>query len=172
MKSDYYKRYIDVNTKRKADISELFQNPKVFSNLISDMVALFRGIKIDKVIGIDAYGFVLAAPMALKLKKPLVLVRKEGKLPGLQKNIARVSIVDYKERKIMEVLRKSIKKGDRVLIVDEWIESGGQMKGVVKLLERLGAKIVGIGVINADRKKCPRILLDKYNLQSLINKNL
>ena len=163
---EYYKKYIDFSTKGRADIREIFENPKVFSNLIKDMIKLFKDIKFDKVIGIDALGFVLASPIALKLKKPLVFVRKEGKLPGLKKDKARISFIDYQKRKTMEILKKSINKNERVLIVDEWIETGGQVKAIIGLIESLGGKVAGIGVINADKKAKP--LFDKYNLRSLI----
>lgn len=168
MIKNYYRKYIDFNARPRADISEIFENPMVFSNLIRDLVVMFKDIKIDKVVGMDAMGFLLASPIALKMKKPLVLVRKEGKLPGLKKDIARISFVDYQHKKTMEVLRKSINKGDRILIIDEWVETGGQVKGVIKLIEGLGGKIVGIGVLNADRKNRAVKLLDKYNLRSLI----
>jgi len=168
MNKNYYRKYIDFETKRRADMSEIFENPKVFSNLINDMVALFNGIKIDKVIGMDAFGFILASPIALKLKKPLTLARKGGKLPGLKKDISKISIIDYQCNKIIEIPKKSIKKGDRVLIIDEWIKTGGQMAGVIKLIEKLGGRVVGIGTINADENKGARKLFNKYNLKSII----
>ena len=80
----------------------------------------------------------------------------------------KISIIDYQCNKIIEIPKKSIKKGDRVLIIDEWIETGGQMAGVIKLIEKLGGRVVGIGTINADENKGARKLFNKYNLKSII----
>lgn len=169
MKSEYYRKYISFETKGRSDISGILANPDVFENMIKDLIKSFRGF--DKIAAIDALGFILGGAMAFESKKPLVLIRKGGKLPNLDKDIVRKSFVDYtKTTKSFEMTKNSITKGDRVLIVDEWIETGSQVKAAISLIEGLGGKVAGITTINADKNENTKVLFDKYNLKSLIDK--
>ncbi|MAG76041.1 MAG: adenine phosphoribosyltransferase [Colwelliaceae bacterium] len=166
MKYPYYNKKINRKTKGRCDVTPLFEDPTVFSRLVSDLIKPFSKTKYNKVAGLDALGFVLASAVSLKTKKPLVLIRKEGKLPGLKKTST--SFIDYsRHKKTFEINKSSISKGDRVLIVDEWIETGTQAKAAIKLIEKLGGKVAGIAVINADLNKKTKILFDKYNLKPL-----
>jgi adenine phosphoribosyltransferase len=167
MKSEYFKKYISFETKGKSDISPLLANPEAFNNMIKDLIKPFKDF--DKIAAIDALGFILGGAVAFKVKKPLILIRKEGKLPNLDKDIIRESFLDYtKTNKSFEITKKSITKGDKVLIVDEWIETGAQLKAAISLIESLGGKVIGISTLNADKNEQTKILFDKYNLKSLI----
>lgn len=168
MNYDYYEKYINKNTTGRYDVTPLFENPKVFSRLIGDLIEPFKNIRFDKIVGLDALGFVLGGAMAIKMKKGFVPLRKGGRLPGVKGTVARTSFVDYsKNRKTFEINKDSIKKGDKVLIVDEWIETGTQVKASIKLIEKLGGKVIGISALNVDENDKTRFLFEKYNLKPI-----
>jgi adenine phosphoribosyltransferase len=169
MKWDYYKKHIKgVITTTRCDISPIFENPKVFNNLIKDMIKPFKKNSYDKIVALDALGFIVGTAIACRTKKPLVLIRKKGKFPYKKSFIFSKGFEDYTGlKKGFEIKKSSIKKGERILIVDEWIETGAQMKIAVELIEKLGGKIIGISTINADRNKKIEILFNKYNCRSL-----
>ena len=124
--------------------------------------------KIDKIVALDALGFVLGSAMANKLETGLVLARKGGKLPRKQKNLLKQFFTDYtKTKKLFEISKNAIKKGDKILIVDEWIETGAQVKAVIKLVEKAQGKIIGISVLSAEKNTKTKILFDKYNLKTI-----
>lgn len=126
------------------DITPLLQEPKTFREVIQKLSQPFIDKKIDKVVGIDARGFLLAAPIAYKLKAGLCIVRKKGKLPfkaieeSYQKEYGPDTLTIHKD---------TIKKGERILIIDDVLATGGTLAATSKLIERLGGKIVGIGLL-------------------------
>ncbi len=167
MKYSYYDKYIGKDTILRSDVTPLFEDPKVFSNLVSDLVKPLRGLKIDKVVAIDALGFVLGTAMAQKLGKGMVLARKGGKLPYEKSQIIRQAFTDYtKKRKALEMKKSSIKKGDKVIIVDEWIETGAQVRAVIKIVEKLGGRVVGISTICCD-DKAKDVILKRYTIRAI-----
>jgi adenine/guanine phosphoribosyltransferase-like PRPP-binding protein len=83
----YYFRRINKRTRGRYDVTPIFEDPEAFSNLIKDLTAPFQTSRIDKVLGIDALGFILAAAISYRLKKPLVLARKGGRLPYVPKDL-------------------------------------------------------------------------------------
>ena len=128
----------------------------------------FKNIQFDKIVALDALGFILGGAIALKVKKPLILARKMGKLPSNQDSLVKVDFSDYsKSTKSFEMYKDSIKSGDRVIIVDEWIETGTQVKSVIELIEKQGGIVVGICAINADRNDRTKILFEKYNCKPI-----
>ena len=140
----------------------------MFNYLVNDMIKPFKNMNIDKVVGLDALGFILGSAIAQKLKVGLVLVRKGGKLPGAKNTLIRDTFTDYtKTKKIFEMNNKSLKKGEKVLIVDEWIETGSQMKSAIKLIEKQGGKIIGITSFGAEKHKNTQVLFNKYNCQAI-----
>jgi len=168
MNYDYYDSYINKNTTGRCDVTPLFENFEVFTRLIGDLIKPFKNVKFDKIVGLDALGFVLGGAMAIRMKKGFVPVRKGGGLPGVKGTVVRTSFVDYsKNRKIFEMNNNSIKKDDKVLIVDEWIETGTQVKASIRLIEKLGGKVIGISTLNIDKNNKTRILFEKYNLKAI-----
>ena len=165
----YYDSFINKKTNGRYDVTPLFENPDVFSNLLNDMIAPFADIEFDKFVGLDALGFVIGGALALKQKKGFVCVRKGGKLPGKDGSVLSTSeFVDYTNKsKSFEINRSSIKKGEKVILVDEWIETGTQMKAAIKLIEELGGEIVGISCLCSEKSKETQILYEKYNLKSI-----
>ena len=107
--------------------------------------------------------------MATELRKGLVLIRKAGKLPNLKRNIARQSFTDYTgEQNAFEVNKALIAQRDRILVIDDWVETGGQLKGLTRLIERRGATIAGISVIGLNQIKQTQPLQNRYNVHALI----
>ncbi len=166
MKYEYYDKHVNKRTKLRCDVTPIFQNPKVFSNLINDLIKPFKNFNV--IVGIDALGFIIGGAMAHKLKKGFVPIRKGDKLPGVRGTVIRTAVVDYtNKKKTFEMNKDSIKKGDKVLIVDEWIETGSQIKAAIKLIEKQGGKVIGITALCAERTSKTRILFDKYNCKAI-----
>tara|TARA_Y100000310_G_scaffold333646_1_gene411617 strand:- start:1659 stop:2177 length:519 start_codon:yes stop_codon:yes gene_type:complete len=168
MNYSYYEKFVNKNTKGRYDVVPLFGKPEVFSNLIGDLIKPFKKVKIDKVVGLDSLGFVIGSAVAFKLKKGFVAVRKGGRSPGVKGTVLKVNFKDYsKKNKVFEINKNLIKKRDRILIVDDWIESGEQMKAAIKLIEKLSGEVVGISVLRAHRTKETEVLFDKYNCKAI-----
>lgn len=147
------------------DITPLLEDKKAFCHAVDEMADYFLDKKIDKVVGIDARGFLLAAPVAYKLNAGLSIVRKKGKLP--HKVIAQKYALEYAEN-IIEMHKDTIKKGERIYIVDDVLATGGTMEATCKLVEKLGGKIAGVGfLINLKFLKGEE-KLKKYPIYSLI----
>ena len=148
------------------DITTLLQDGKTFRYVINNLVKPFAKKKIDKVVAIDARGFLLASPVAYKLGCGVSLVRKKGKLPS--KTIEEKYDKEYGPD-VLTIHEDTIKKGEKVLIVDDLLATGGTIEATIKLVERLGGKIVGICFIIdlpflGGSKK-----LDKYKLNWLVS---
>ena len=168
MQYPYYDRYINKKTKGRYDVTPIFQKPAVFSRLLTDLLRPFKSTKFDKIAGLDALGFIIGGALAQKTKTGFIPIRKGGKLPGIKGTILKTTFVDYtKIQKSLEVNKSAIKKGDKILLVDEWIETGSQMKSAIKLIEKLGGKVVGISALCSHKNKQTKILFDKYNLKSI-----
>jgi adenine phosphoribosyltransferase len=126
------------------DITTLLQDGKVFKYVIDEMISPYKAAEINKVVAIDARGFLLASPIAYKLGCGVSLVRKKGKLP--YKTIEEKYIKEYGPD-LLTINEDTIEKGDRVLIIDDLLATGGTMEATVKLVERLGGTIIGISFI-------------------------
>jgi adenine phosphoribosyltransferase len=164
----YYLDHIDMRSMAKPDFSTLYADPVVFSNLVKDLCKPFKKLEFDKVVAPESMGFILGSAISLKLKKSFVPIRKGGKLPTVRKYIVRQSFTDYtKEKNTFEMNRRLINPGDKVLIVDDWIETGGQMKGLIKLLEKQGAEIVGISLLGFNQTKRTKTISGKYNIKGI-----
>mgnify|MGYP000039751448 CR=1 FL=1 len=147
------------------DITPVLQDKKSFRFLINELIKPYKNKKIDKVVGIDARGFLLAAPIAYKLGAGLCIVRKKGKLP--YETVAQNYSLEYGEETI-EMHKDSILPGEKVLIVDDVIATGGTLKATADLVEKLGGKIVGIVVFVELEDLKGREKLKKYRLYSLV----
>jgi len=156
-----YLRLIDTQTPGpRCDVTPLFADPRAFAALVTDLCSPFQSTAIDYVAGIDALGFILGTAMALHLNKGFIPIRKGGKLPV---DVTAVEFVDYSgQPKTLELRQGSIQSGDRVLLVDEWIETGAQVGAAVDLIEGAGAVVAGIAAINMDDNPGVRRLREKY----------
>jgi len=121
------------------DITTLLNNPEGFGTVIEELVNRYKGEKIDKIAAIEARGFIIAAPLAYLLNVGLVLIRKPGKLPS--KTINQDYELEYGTDRI-EVHTDAINRGDKVLIVDDLIATGGTAEATVKLVKKMHGEIV------------------------------
>ena len=126
------------------DITTLFADPRGLRLAIDQMLHPFVGIKVDKIVGLEARGFILGAAIAHQLGKGFVPIRKQGKLPG--KTISESYTLEYGEA-IMEVHDDAIEAGEKVLVVDDLLATGGTAEAGLKLLERLGADVIGCSFV-------------------------
>ncbi len=126
------------------DITPLLQDRELFYKTIDLLASPYLKNKIDKVIGIDARGFILAAAVAYKLKTGLAIVRKKGKLPA--KTISQEYSLEYGTN-ILEMHEDSILPGEKVVIIDDVLATGGTMKAAVDMVKKLKGKILGIGFL-------------------------
>lgn len=126
------------------DITPILADGKLFRKSISLLCETAGDFKIDKVVGIDARGFIFAAAVADRLGLGFVPVRKKGKLPWKTRQTAYA--LEYGES-IVELHEDAISPGESVLLVDDLLATGGTAAAAVKLLDELGANIVGISVL-------------------------
>ena len=139
---------------------------KVFCNAVKDMSKPFLSSGVTKVVAVDAMGFAFGAGVALKLNTGLVLARKANKIAWTTKT---TTFNDYSgERKGLEIADDSIKPDEKILIVDDWAETGAQIKAAIFLVEELGGVIVGVSCINMDDQVKKDSSLSKYRLHSII----
>ena len=123
------------------DITPVLEDKKTFSFLIDELAKFCEGQEIDKIVGIDARGFILASAMAYKLKTGLAIVRKKGKLP--YKTIAQEYTLEY-AAETLEMHEDAVMSGEKVLLVDDLLATGGTMKATIDIVEKLGGEIIGI----------------------------
>lgn len=127
------------------DITGVLVAPDVFRYCVDELCAVCRRDEIDAIAGIESRGFVFSAPVAEKLGIPLILIRKKGKLPG--KTLSCSYALEYGTAEI-EVHCDDITCGQRVLVIDDLIATGGTLKAARTVLEQGGAEVIGYaGVI-------------------------
>jgi adenine phosphoribosyltransferase len=121
------------------DISTLLGNPRAFRRAVDELVQPFAGARIDKVAGVEARGFILGGAMAHQLSCGFVPIRKKGKLPHRTVSIAYA--LEY-GTDAMEIHVDAVSPGEKVILVDDLIATGGTATAAVQLLQRLGAEVV------------------------------
>jgi adenine phosphoribosyltransferase len=145
------------------DITPLLGDPTSFRAVVDAMAAPFAGI--SKVVAIESRGFILGAPVAYTLGAGLVPVRKEGRLPAT--TVREEYALEYGSN-IVEVHEDALRAGERVLIVDDLLATGGTVRAAVNLVERLGAEVAGITVLAELAFLDGRQVLKGYDVRSLI----
>ena len=149
------------------DITTLIKDAKAFKYTNDMIIKLAKKIEFDKVAAIESRGFVFASTVSYQLEKPFILLRKANKLP------ADVHSVDFEleyGKATIEVHKDSIEKGEKVLIIDDLIATGGTAEAAAKIVEISGGKVAGfIFVINLFDLPGNNMLRDKgYKTESLI----
>ena len=148
------------------DITPLLVEPEAFQQVIDWLVQPYLNQKIDKIIGIDARGFIFASALAYKLKTGLSIVRKKGKLPW--QTVSQTYDLEYASN-IIEMHKDAVQPGEKVLLVDDVLATGGTMKACVNLVKQLGGEIISIDfLIELDYLKGREQIKD-YNIRSLIH---
>ncbi|MDR0585005.1 MAG: adenine phosphoribosyltransferase [Treponema sp.] len=127
------------------DITSILAAPKAFSYCVEAMVDIYKGKNIDAVAAIEARGFVFAAPFAVRMGIPLLLIRKKGKLPGV--TLSKKYDLEYAQAEI-EIHQEDIPVGKRILLLDDLIATGGTLNAARALLQAGGAEVPEIfGVV-------------------------
>ena len=126
------------------DVTTLFADPRGFRMAVDQMLHPYAGQAIDKVVGLEARGFILGGAIAHQLGTGFVPIRKKGKLPGT--TISQEYTLEYGEA-IMEIHDDALLAGEKILLVDDLLATGGTAEAGIKLIERLGAEIVGCAFI-------------------------
>jgi adenine phosphoribosyltransferase len=156
-----YLALIDRDTSgNRCDVTPLFGDYAAFSALVDDLAALVEPLAFDVVVGIDALGFILGAALALRMQRGFVPIRKGGKLPVA---VDSVECVDYTgQRKTLELRPGALAPGTRALLVDEWIETGAQVRAAIQLIEGQGGVIAGIATLHMDDDEATEPLRARY----------
>ncbi|MEO0678558.1 MAG: adenine phosphoribosyltransferase [Pseudomonadota bacterium] len=126
------------------DVTTLFADPRGFRMAIDQLLHPYAGEEIDKVVGLEARGFILGGAIAHQLSVGFVPIRKKGKLPGT--TISQDYTLEYGEA-IMEVHDDALEAGERILLVDDLLATGGTAEAGIKLIERLGARTIGCAFV-------------------------
>ena len=147
------------------DVTTIIQDKDGFKLAIDGLSDLLKDVDYDLIAGSESRGFVFGAPVAYKDGKGLVLFRKKGKLP--RDVISQEYDLEY-GKATLEVHKDAIKAGDRVVIVDDLIATGGTTEAMVKMIERLGGKVVKIVFVMELKGLKGRERLAGYDVDSLI----
>ena len=119
------------------DVTTLFADPRGFRMAIDQMLHPYAGMQIDKVVGLEARGFILGGAIAHQLSVGFVPIRKKGKLPGA--TISQAYTLEYGEA-VVELHDDAIQAGEKILVVDDLLATGGTAEAGIKLIERLGGR--------------------------------
>jgi adenine phosphoribosyltransferase len=147
------------------DITPLLQNPVAFSEVIETLTAKFANARLEAIVGIESRGFIFGAPLAFNLGLPLVPIRKPGKLPAATMSVEYA--LEYGEGQL-DIHQDAIAKGQRVLIVDDLLATGGTAKAAAQLVEMLGGNVGGFAFLVELIGLNGRERLEGYDVTSLI----
>jgi adenine phosphoribosyltransferase len=121
------------------DITPILLDPRLFSQIVNEFVRRLKGKNVDKIVAIESRGFIFGGAIANRLKVGLAIVRKPGKLP--YETIKETYELEY-GKDSLEIHKDAIKKGERVVIFDDVLATGGTAKATGNLVKRLGGKVV------------------------------
>ncbi|MEK6216171.1 MAG: adenine phosphoribosyltransferase [Boseongicola sp.] len=126
------------------DVTTLFADPRGFRICIDQLLHPYAGERIDKVVGLEARGFIVGGAIAHQLSVGFVPIRKKGKLPG--KTLSQDYKLEYGDA-IMEVHHDAIEADEKILVVDDLLATGGTAEAGIKLIEQMGGEIIGCAFI-------------------------
>ena len=144
------------------DVTTLFADARGFRMAIDQLLNPYAGTRIDKVVGLEARGFILGGAIAHQLSVGFVPIRKKGKLPGAV--ISQAYKLEYGEA-VMEIHDDALQPGEKVLIVDDLLATGGTCEAGIKLCERLGAEVMGCAFVIDLPELGGRRLLEKLGMK-------
>jgi len=147
------------------DITTLLKNPESFNYTLEQLIGFTKDLKINKVVGIESRGFIFGSLLAHKLHCGFIPVRKPGKLPADKISIS--YLLEYGEDKL-EIHKDAIQPGDKVLIHDDLLATGGTMNAVCQLIEKLGGEVVQISFIIELSFLKGREKLSNYDVRSIV----
>jgi adenine phosphoribosyltransferase len=126
------------------DVTTLFGDPRGFRMAVDQLLHPYSGTRIDKVAGLEARGFILGGAVAHQLSAGFVPIRKKGKLPG--RTIAQAYNLEYGAA-VMEIHDDALQPGDKVLLVDDLLATGGTAEAGLNLIEKLGGLVIGCAFV-------------------------
>lgn len=147
------------------DVTSVLQDADGLQLAVNTMNELIQDLEYDVVTGPESRGFIFGTPIAYLNKKPFVLIRKEGKLP--RETVKKEYDLEYGTA-VMEMHKDAIQPGQRVVIVDDLIATGGTTKAMIEMVEGLGGKVVGVVVLIELAGLCGREAIKGYRLDSAI----
>ncbi len=147
------------------DVTTLLKNGQCFHEVVNALTAPYVNRQVDVVVGIEARGFILAPSVAYGLKAGFVPVRKPGKLPAATHKVS--YDLEY-GTDALEIHQDAVEPGQRVLIVDDLIATGGTAKAVAEIVEKMGGKVVGLEFMVELTALKGRQKLTNYKVHSLI----
>ena len=147
------------------DITTILQDSEGLHLAIDQLIAMLDGVDFDVIVGPESRGFIFGVPVAYMLHKGFVPVRKKGKLPC--ETIEKEYDLEY-GKAVIEMHKDSIKKGQKVLIVDDLIATGGTTEAMIKLIEELGGEVVGMVFLMELAGLKGRERLKDYRMESAI----
>ena len=147
------------------DVTSILQDGEGFALAIDSLQKLLEGTEVDVIAAAESRGFIFGAPIAYNLHKPLVLIRKKGKLP--RKTIEQSYDLEYGSA-VLEMHQDSVKPGQKVVIIDDLIATGGTTKAMTDLVEKLGGQVVKICFVMELAGLKGRDLLKDYAVESAI----
>ena len=148
------------------DISPILKTPKALSYVIDQLSEPFLKKDIDAIAGIEARGFLLSSPLAIKLDKPMIPIRKAGKLP--YKAFKTTYDLEYGKDTI-EIHKDAINRGDKVLIVDDLLATGGTMNASINLINKAGGVVNDLSFIIELTQLNGRKILSQSNIKTNIH---
>ena len=150
------------------DITTLIKDKNAFKSCINKIVEISKKMDFDKIAAIESRGFIFSSPLSYIVNKPIILLRKENKLPADKYSVD--FKLEYGTAKL-EIHKDSIKKNDKVIIIDDLIATGGTANAAMQLVERSGGKVAGfIFVINLfDLGGLDKLKQKSFFTESLIN---
>jgi adenine phosphoribosyltransferase len=120
------------------DISPIMENSKLFGEIIDNFYERYKTKKIDAVVALEARGFIFGAPLAYQLKVPLIMIRKEGKLPG---EVYRATYRKLYGEGVFIMRKNALCTGQQVIIIDDFYSTGGSLEAAAKLVQQAGATV-------------------------------
>lgn len=151
------------------DITTLIDDKEAYKYTIDSLAEYIKDKNVDVVVGPEARGFIFGAPLAYKIEASFVPVRKKGKLPC--ETVAVEYDLEY-GKDSLEIHKDAIKPGQKVVIVDDLLATGGTIEAVAKLIEKLGAELVGIEFVIELTDLKGRDKLKNYDVMSLVKYNV
>ncbi|MCQ2401123.1 MAG: adenine phosphoribosyltransferase [Lachnospiraceae bacterium] len=147
------------------DVTSIIQDPEGLRLAINGLVGLTMGVDFDVIVGPESRGFIFGVPVAYLTGKGFVPVRKKGKLP--RETVSEKYDLEYGQAEV-EMHKDAIKPGQKVLVVDDLIATGGSAEAACKLVEKLGGEVVRLIFVMELAGLEGRKKLEKYNVDSLI----
>lgn len=147
------------------DFGPILRDSHALSLSVDEFLKYFNPKDIDVLAGIEARGFIVACALATRMEKGMIMIRKKGKLPGKTKSVSYK--IEY-GKDTMEIQASALKKGQRVLICDDLLATGGTAQAAAKLVEGTGAKVAGFAIIIELAELAGIKKISKYNTKVLV----